>query len=167
MAVMLEKAELVEQVEQREVTIGQLSGETETIGQSTSTLYDICYSGKDIFLYKGHLVLIPQSEGDTYCETLLKPSSVSVVQKSRIILVQVVVSDILYIPCCTAGEYVMLYQAQREALRAKFKEKDNFIQQLVSEKEAVQVVRVAPVFISQLLCHSFLSRLSCQRYRHS
>ena len=41
-AVMLEKAELVEQVEQREVTIGQLSGETETIGQSTSTLYDIC-----------------------------------------------------------------------------------------------------------------------------
>ena len=90
----------------------------------------------------------------------------SVVQRYRIILVQVVVSDILLL-CCTAGEYVMLYQAQREALRAKFKEKDIFIQQLVSEKEAVQVVRVAPVFISQLLCHSFLSRLSCQRYRHS
>lgn len=33
----------------------------------------------------------------------------------------------------------MLYQAQREALRAKFKEKDNFIQRLISEKEAVQV----------------------------
>ena len=65
MAVMLEKAELVEQVEQREVTIGQLSGETETIGQSISTLYDICYSGKDTFLYEGHLVLIPQSEGHT------------------------------------------------------------------------------------------------------
>ena len=31
-AVMLEKAELLEVVEQREVTIGQLSGETETIG---------------------------------------------------------------------------------------------------------------------------------------
>ena len=52
-AVMLEKAELVEQVEQREVTIGQLSGETETIGQSISTLYDIW---KRYLLYKGHLV---------------------------------------------------------------------------------------------------------------
>ena len=31
-AVMTEKAELLEQVEQRELTIGQLSGETETIG---------------------------------------------------------------------------------------------------------------------------------------
>ena len=40
----------------------------------------------------------------------------------------------------------MLYQAQREALRAKFKEKDNFIQRLISEKDAVQVImRVAPV----------------------
>ena len=29
---MSEKAELLEQVEQRELTIGQLSGETETIG---------------------------------------------------------------------------------------------------------------------------------------
>lgn len=31
-AVMTEKAELLEKVEQRELTIGQLSGETETIG---------------------------------------------------------------------------------------------------------------------------------------
>ena len=67
MVVMSEKAELLEQVEQREVTIGQLSGETETIGQSTSTLYNTCYSGKRHLPYKGHLVLIPQSEGHTVC----------------------------------------------------------------------------------------------------
>ena len=34
MAVMTEKAELLEQVEERELTIGRLSGETETIGRS-------------------------------------------------------------------------------------------------------------------------------------
>ena len=40
MVVMSEKAELLELVEQRELTIGQLSGETETIGQSSS--YSCC-----------------------------------------------------------------------------------------------------------------------------
>lgn len=37
----------------------------------------------------------------------------------------------------------MLYQRQREALRAKFKEKDDFIRHLISEKASLQV-RVSP-----------------------
>lgn len=37
------------------------------------------------------------------------------------------------------GEYVTLYQNQREALRAKSREKDHFIQQLMAEKDVVQV----------------------------
>lgn len=36
MAVMADKAELMEIVEQKELTIGQLSGETETIGSHTA-----------------------------------------------------------------------------------------------------------------------------------
>lgn len=36
MAVMADKAELMEIVEHKEVTIGQLSGETETIGSHTA-----------------------------------------------------------------------------------------------------------------------------------
>lgn len=39
----------------------------------------------------------------------------------------------------TIGEYVALYQTQREALRAKFIEKDEFIQQLMRDKAAMQV----------------------------
>ncbi len=39
----------------------------------------------------------------------------------------------------TIGEYVALYQTQREALREKFLEKDQFIQGLMAEKEAMQV----------------------------
>ncbi len=43
----------------------------------------------------------------------------------------------------TIGEYVALYQMQREALRAKFLEKDQFIQQLTAEREAMQVSNIA------------------------
>ena len=42
MVVMSEKVELLELVEQRELTIGQLSGETETIGQNS--YYSCCLS---------------------------------------------------------------------------------------------------------------------------
>lgn len=56
----------------------------------------------------------------------------------------------------------MLYQNQREALRAKFKEKDNFIQQLIAEKEAVQVMRM---FLSLTPLPSSLFLSLC--YRHS
>lgn len=88
MAVMADKAELIEMVEQKEVTIGQLSGETETIGSHTAVYVGTCY-------------LLPWPH--------------------------------------PLGEYIMLYQRQREALREKFKEKDNFIHQLISEKASIQV----------------------------
>lgn len=39
-----------------------------------------------------------------------------------------------------AGEYIALYQKQRDALRAKFQEKDTFIQHLVVDRTAMQVV---------------------------
>ena len=38
-----------------------------------------------------------------------------------------------------AGEYVALYQTQRESLKAKFVEKDLFIERLTSEKATIQV----------------------------
>ena len=39
----------------------------------------------------------------------------------------------------TIGEYVTLYQTQREALKIKFGEKDRLIQQLIQEKAVLQV----------------------------
>ena len=39
----------------------------------------------------------------------------------------------------TIGEYVALYQTQREALKIKFGEKDRLIQQLIQEKAVLQV----------------------------
>lgn len=39
----------------------------------------------------------------------------------------------------TIGEYVTLYQTQREALKAKFLEKDRLIQQLLQEKALLEV----------------------------
>ena len=38
-----------------------------------------------------------------------------------------------------AGEYISLYQTQREALRAKFQEKDTFIQHLVVDRTSMKV----------------------------
>ena len=101
---MTDKAELVEQLEQRELTIGKLAGETETIGGPIQSYTHRC------------LVMI----------TLI------------------IVITLLHVHCglVVSGEYIALYQSQREALRAKFKEKDSFIQRLISEKEAVQVRRV-------------------------
>ena len=37
------------------------------------------------------------------------------------------------------GEYISLYQTQRESLKVKFMEKDLFIEQLTNEKAAIQV----------------------------
>ena len=39
----------------------------------------------------------------------------------------------------TIGEYITLYQTQREALKAKFLEKDRLIQQLLQEKALLEV----------------------------
>ena len=44
-----------------------------------------------------------------------------------------------YIILFLAGEYVALYQTQRESLKAKFVEKDLFIERLTSEKANIQV----------------------------
>jgi len=43
-----------------------------------------------------------------------------------------------YFPCCLVGDYIALYQTQREALKTKFQEKDDFIQRLMAEKAAMQ-----------------------------
>ena len=45
----------------------------------------------------------------------------------------------------TIGEYIALYQIQREALREKFIEKDHFIQQLIADKTAMQVSCSLPI----------------------
>jgi len=37
------------------------------------------------------------------------------------------------------GEYIVLYQTQRESLKKKFEQKDNFITQLIQDKETLQV----------------------------
>ena len=40
---------------------------------------------------------------------------------------------------CT-GEYITLYQTQRKALKVKFQEKEEFIRQLLVDKETIQVM---------------------------
>ena len=37
------------------------------------------------------------------------------------------------------GEYISLYQLQRQALKSKFMENDRFVQQVMAEKASVQV----------------------------
>lgn len=39
----------------------------------------------------------------------------------------------------TIGEYISLYQTQREALKIKFMEKDRLIQQLLEDKAILEV----------------------------
>ena len=39
----------------------------------------------------------------------------------------------------SVGEYIILYQQQRESLKKKFEQKDCFITQLIGEKETLQV----------------------------
>jgi len=40
------------------------------------------------------------------------------------------------------GEYIVLYQTQRESLKKKFEQKDNFISQLIQDKETLQVYTI-------------------------
>ena len=47
--------------------------------------------------------------------------------------------DYIFLSISISGEYISLYQTQRESLKAKFLEKDLFIQQLTNEKAVVQV----------------------------
>ena len=54
----------------------------------------------------------------------------------------------------------MLYQSQREALRAKFKEKDNFIQQLIREKEAIQVMSMSLSLTTLITIHTVVGTVS-------
>lgn len=42
-------------------------------------------------------------------------------------------------PLLSLGEYIALYQMQREALQVKFQEKDQFIQEIMAEKTITQV----------------------------
>ena len=65
--------------------------------------------------------------------------------------------------CVCAGEYITLYQTQREALRAKFKEKDDFIQQLISEKQALQVLMEGGPCVDWHLCLSQVQLGEVQR----
>ena len=37
------------------------------------------------------------------------------------------------------GEYISLYQLQRQALKSKFMENDRFVQQVMAEKASMQV----------------------------
>ena len=126
MAVMADKAELVEQLEERELTIGQLSGETETIGRP-DTRTPIPHPLPDTH------TPIPHPLPDTsylhicggLCSRIFVPLPPYIINGGHFAL--------------SSGEYITLYQSQREALRAKFKEKDGFIQRLITEKGAVQV----------------------------
>ena len=54
----------------------------------------------------------------------------------------------------TIGEYVTLYQTQRAALRNKFKEKDEYIQQLLQDKASLEVW-----FLSEEIVHGCIPTL--------
>ena len=58
--------------------------------------------------------------------------------------------------CCNVGEYIVLYQKQRESLKKKSEQKDRFITQLIGEKETLQVS-----VLSCGLCAYVCVRVAC------
>ena len=59
-------------------------------------------------------------------------------------------------PLLSLGEYIALYQMQREALRVKFQEKDRFIQEIMAEKTITQVgPHLAACETHHLMCNAY------------
>ena len=69
---------------------------------------------------------------------------------------------------CILGEYIVLYQTQRESLKKKFEQKDNFITQLIQDKETLQVYACYLVDKDYETSWSFtiVIQLHCQWFVH-
>ena len=70
-------------------------------------------------------------------------------------------------PLLSLGEYIALYQMQREALQVKFQEKDRFIQEIMAEKTITQVDPIWPLRRHTISCIMLtFHRLNCRSYKH-
>lgn len=110
-SLMQEKADLKERVEELEHRCIQLSGETDTIGETTITLFP-------------NNVL-------AQCNILI----LSARWKKKLFITKLLCS--LYV---CPGEYIALYQSQRAIMKQKHHEKEQYISMLAQDKEEMKVL---------------------------
>ena len=60
------------------------------------------------------------------------------------------------------GDYILLYQQQREQLQKRYQEKDELIRQLTQDRESLQVnISSQRIVVSKSNCCYFSSRKKC------